>query len=158
MAKVSVIIPVYKAEKYLQNCVESALAQTFADFECLLIDDKSPDRSGAICDEFAAKDKRVRVIHNERNQGASLGRKTGLDSAKGEYVLFVDSDDRLAPTMVEKLYAKAIEEKADMVYCDYYEETDEGVVLNIIGESDKTESIRKIIGGGNRFICSYGIN
>ena len=90
--KISVIVPVYKAEAYLHRCVDSLLAQTFTDFEILLIDDGSPDRSGEICDEYERKDDRVRVFHKE-NGGVSSARKMGLDNAKGEYVCFVDSDD-----------------------------------------------------------------
>lgn len=89
---VSVIVPVYKAEKYLHRCVDSILAQSYADFELLLIDDGSPDNSGAICDEYAAKDSRVRVFHKE-NGGVSSARNLGLDNARGEWITFVDSDD-----------------------------------------------------------------
>lgn len=90
--KISVIVPVYKAEKYLHRCVESILAQTITDFEILLIDDGSPDRSGEICDEYAKKDSRIKVFHKP-NGGASDARNVGLDNAQGEYVCFVDSDD-----------------------------------------------------------------
>lgn len=90
--QISVIVPVYKAEAYLHRCVDSILAQTFQDFEVLLVDDGSPDRSGEICDEYARKDKRVRVFHKE-NGGVSSARNIGLDNLNGEYVCFVDSDD-----------------------------------------------------------------
>ena len=90
--KVSVIVPVYKVEKYLRRCVDSILAQTFADFELLLIDDGSPDNSGKICDEYAALDPRVRVFHKS-NGGVSSARNLGLDNACGEWIVFVDSDD-----------------------------------------------------------------
>lgn len=90
--KISVIVPVYKAENYLHRCVDSLLAQTFQDFEILLIDDGSPDRSGEICDEYAKKDKRVRVFH-KKNGGVSSARNLGLDNARGEWICFVDSDD-----------------------------------------------------------------
>ena len=83
--KISVIVPVYKAEAYLHRCVDSLLAQTFTDFEVLLVDDGSPDRSGEICDEYARKDRRVRVFHKE-NGGVSSARNMGLDNARGEYV------------------------------------------------------------------------
>lgn len=91
---VSIIVPVYKAEKYLHKCVESLLSQTFADFEVLLIDDGSPDESGRICDEYAEKDSRVKVFHKE-NGGVSSARNLGLDMAAGERVMFVDADDWL---------------------------------------------------------------
>lgn len=117
--KVSVIVPVYKAEAYLNRCVDSLLAQTFKDFEILLIDDGSPDRSGEICDEYAKKDPRVRVIHKE-NGGVSSARQCGLDNARGEYVIHADPDDWTEPEMLEEMYRKAKEEDADMVICDYY--------------------------------------
>lgn len=89
---VSIIVPVYKVEGYLVRCLESLLKQTFIDFEILLINDGSPDRSGEICDEYALKDSRIRVFH-KNNGGVSSARNLALDYAKGEYVTFVDSDD-----------------------------------------------------------------
>ena len=91
---ISIIVPVYNAEKYLHRCIDSILSQTFADFELLLIDDGSKDKSGAICDEYAVKDNRVRVFHKE-NGGVSSARNLGLDNACGEWVTFVDSDDEI---------------------------------------------------------------
>ena len=119
--KISVIVPVYKAEAYLHRCVDSILAQTFQDFEVLLIDDGSPDRSGEICDEYARKDRRVRVFHKE-NGGVSSARQCGMDHAQGEYTIHADPDDWVDPTMLEELYQKAKKEDADMVICDFYEE------------------------------------
>lgn len=120
--KISVIVPVYKAEKYLHKCVDSLLAQTFTDFEILLIDDGSPDKSGEICDEYALKDNRIRVFHKE-NGGVSSARQCGLDNARGEYVIHADPDDWVEANMLEELYAKAKEEDADMVICDYYNDS-----------------------------------
>ena len=117
--KISVIVPVYKAEKYLHRCVDSILAQTFTDFEVLLIDDGSPDRSGDICDEYAKKDSRVRVFHKE-NGGVSSARQCGIDNAQGEYTIHADPDDWVEPNMLEELYAKAKEDDADVVICDFY--------------------------------------
>lgn len=94
--KISVIVPVYKAEKYLRRCIDSLLAQTFTDFEVLLIDDGSPDNSGDICDEYAAKDNRVRVWH-WHNRGVVAARRRGVELAKGEYLTFLDADDALSP-------------------------------------------------------------
>ena len=116
---VSIIVAVYKAENYLHRCVDSLLAQTFTDFEILLIDDGSPDRSGDICDEYARMDSRIRVFHKE-NGGVSSARQCGIDHAKGEYTIHADPDDWVEPTMLEELYKKAKEEDADMVICDYY--------------------------------------
>ena len=119
--KISVIVPVYKAEAYLHRCVDSLLAQTFTDFEILLVDDGSPDKSGEICDEYAKMDKRIRVFHKE-NGGVSSARQCGMDHARGEYTIHADPDDWVDPTMLEELYRKAKEEDADMVICDFYEE------------------------------------
>ena len=128
MPLVSVIVPVYKAEKWLHRCVDSILAQTMEDFELLLIDDGSPDRSGEICDEYAAKDSRVRVFHKE-NGGVSSARQVGIDNALGEYTIHADPDDWVESTMLEELYAKAKVDDADMVICDYYEYTKKGEYL-----------------------------
>ena len=109
---ISVIVPVYNAEKYLHRCIDSVLAQTYTDFELLLIDDGSKDQSGEICDEYAQKDARVRVFHQE-NGGVSSARNLGLDNAKGEWVTFVDSDDWAKPYYIEHLVASI--DGADLV-------------------------------------------
>lgn len=100
ICKISVIVPVYNAEKYLSRCVDSILVQSFDDFELLLINDGSTDSSGQICDEYALKDSRVQVFHKE-NGGASSARNLGLDNAQGEWIAFVDSDDYVLPTFLE---------------------------------------------------------
>ena len=100
---VSVIVPVYKTEKYLAECIESILAQTFEDFEMILVDDGSPDNSGKICDDYAARDPRIRVFHKE-NGGVSSARNLGLDRARGEWIAFVDSDDRLGKDHLRELH------------------------------------------------------
>lgn len=127
--KVSVIVPVYKAEKYLHRCVDSILAQTFTDFEVLLIDDGSPDRSGEICDEYAKKESRVRVFHKV-NGGVSSARQCGIDNAQGEYTIHVDPDDWVEPNMLQELYAKAKEDDADMVICDFWSEYEKRQIYN----------------------------
>lgn len=99
---VSVIVPVYKAEKYLHRCVDSILAQSYTDFELLLINDGSPDNCGAICDEYAIKDSRVRVFHKE-NGGVSSARNLGLDNARGEWLTFIDADDWIEKNHLECL-------------------------------------------------------
>ena len=109
---ISVIVPIYKAEQTLRRCVDSLLAQTHSDFELLLVDDGSPDGSGAICDEYASKDSRVRVFHKD-NGGVSSARQVGLDHSRGEYLIHVDSDDWVAPRMLEELYRKAVSDDAD---------------------------------------------
>lgn len=118
MALVSIIVPVYQVENYLRQCIDSILAQTFQDFELILVDDGSKDRSGQICDEYAGKDKRVKVIHKE-NGGLSDARNRGLDQAVGHYFLFVDSDDSIAPTMVERLYQSITGTGADIAACNF---------------------------------------
>lgn len=122
MPKISVIVPVYNTEKYLHRCIDSILAQTFTDFELLLIDDGSKDNSGAICDEYAAKDQRVRVFHKE-NGGVSSARNLGLDNAQGEWITFVDSDDWIEPILIESCVT-VIRKKhnIDVIRYGYYEE------------------------------------
>ena len=100
MAAISVIVPIYKVEAFLHRCVDSILAQTFADFDLVLVDDGSPDGCGAICDDYAARDSRVRVIH-QKNQGQAAARNHALAAAKGDWVCFVDSDDAVHPQMLE---------------------------------------------------------
>lgn len=103
-ALVSVIVPCYKVEKYLPKCIDSILGQTYHNLEIWLVDDGSPDRSGIICDEYAAKDERIKVIHKE-NAGLSDARNVAIDKATGEWVTFVDSDDYIAENYVEELYS-----------------------------------------------------
>ena len=118
MAEISIIVPVYQVEKYIRQCIDSILVQTFTDFELILVDDGSKDNSGKICDEYAEKDKRIRVIHKE-NGGLSDARNKGLDNAAGKYFMFVDGDDYIAPNMAECLYKKISEAKADIAACNY---------------------------------------
>ena len=101
--EISIIVPVYKAEKYLNECIDSILAQTFTDFELILVDDGSPDNCPALCDAAAAKDSRIRVIHKP-NGGVSTARNAGLDAARGNWIGFVDSDDVIDRTFYEKMY------------------------------------------------------
>ena len=116
--KISVIVPVYKAENYLHRCVDSLLVQTFQDFEILLIDDGSPDRSGKICDEYARKDKRIRVFHKE-NGGVSSARNLGLDHARGEWIIFSDADDYFLLNNAFALLLKCTEDaRVDLVLAD----------------------------------------
>lgn len=116
MPEISVIVPVYRAEDYLHTCVDSILSQTVSDFELILVDDGSPDGCGAICDDYAARDSRVRVIHQE-NQGQAAARNRAFSIAKGEWVCFVDSDDAVHPQMLERLGQAAAESGAAMSMC-----------------------------------------
>ena len=139
---VSVIVPVYKAEKWLHRCVDSILAQTMEDFELLLIDDGSPDRSGEICDEYAKKDKRVKVIHQE-NKGSVGARNAGLSVAKGKYLAFVDSDDYVKEDMLDKIVDVAEVEKLDIVWCGVECELKDKKVYSVFDVRDDVDFIIK---------------
>lgn len=114
MPKISVIVPVYKVEKYIGQCIESILSQTFKDFELILVDDGSPDNSGAICDEYAQKDARIRVFHKE-NGGVSSARNTGIENASGQWIYFVDSDDWVETITLRLLYEQTEKVCTDLV-------------------------------------------
>lgn len=117
-AKVSIIVPVYNIEKYVQECIESIRKQTFDNIEILLVDDGSTDKSGEICDQFQDKDNRIRVIH-QKNGGLACAVNTGLTHATGEYILFVDGDDWICPFTVEYALELLQKEKANMVLYDF---------------------------------------
>ena len=119
MVKVSVIVAVYQVEQYIVRCLDSLLNQTFRDFEVLLIDDGSVDSSGQICDEYANKDNRFKVFH-KKNEGVGATRQFGIEKSVGEYIIHVDPDDWIEPSMLEDLYSAAQKENADLVICDYY--------------------------------------
>lgn len=115
--KISVIVPIYNVEQYLSRCVDSILAQTFRNFELILVDDGSPDNCGAICDEYAKKYDFITVIHKE-NGGLSDARNHGIDIAKGEYLSFIDSDDWVTPDFLEKLYDAIVQTGCRMSVCN----------------------------------------
>ncbi len=125
MPIVSVVIPIYKAEETLLRCLDSLKAQTFIDFEVLMVDDGSPDRCGEMIDEYAAKDARFKAYHKP-NGGVSSARQYGIEYAQGVYTIHVDPDDWVETNMLEELYKKAQEDNADMVICDFYENTYKG--------------------------------
>lgn len=116
--KISVIIPVYNVEKYLNRCIESICMQSFTNLEIILVDDGSPDRCPIICDEWAKRDERIRVIHKQ-NGGLSDARNAGIEAATGDYFLFVDSDDYIASSMCESLINAARSSNADIVVCNF---------------------------------------
>lgn len=120
--KISIIMPVYNVEQYVGKAIESILGQTFTDYELLLVDDGTKDRSGEICDEYAGRDERIRVIHKE-NGGAPSARNTAIDLAKGKYVYFMDSDDWAEAHMLSDMYEMAEKEDAQLVVCGYYIDT-----------------------------------
>lgn len=129
MPQISIIVPVYKVEKYLDRCVNSILNQTFTDFELILVDDGSPDLCPQMCDEWAKKDKRIRVIHKE-NGGAGAARNVALCQAKGDYIGFVDSDDWIAPDMYEYLYGLFQQyPDAQIVQCDAIQTSSENQIV-----------------------------
>lgn len=136
-AKVSIIVPVYNVEPYIHRCMKSLINQTLKDIEIILVDDESPDNCGKICEEYARKDKRIKVIH-KKNQGLGLARNSGLKVATGEYVAFVDSDDYVALDMYEKMYLRAKSENADTCFCSYNVEYCDGTkkVQNILTKKD----------------------
>lgn len=120
MPEISIIVPVYRAEKYLNACVDSILNQTYSDFELVLIEDGSPDQSGAICDEYAQKDDRVRVIH-QPNQGQAAARNHALPMTQGKWLCYVDSDDAIHPQMLEHLHRAAEKSGAGISMCQFLE-------------------------------------
>ena len=126
---ISIIVPIYKAEKYLRKCIDGILQQSFTDFQLILVDDGSPDKSGEICDEYATKDSRIEVIH-KRNGGLTSARKCGVEHAKGMYSIQIDPDDWVESSLLEDLYQKAIKEDADMVMCDFWEHCDGNTVYS----------------------------
>lgn len=115
---ISIIVPIYKVEEYFDRCIKSIVNQTYKNLEIILVDDGSPDNCPKLCDEWAKKDKRIKVIHKE-NSGVSEARNTGIDNANGEFICFVDSDDYLQLDFIEKLISKQIVTNADIVYCKY---------------------------------------
>ena len=124
--EISIIVPVYKTERFLNACIDSILRQTFADFELILVDDGSPDSCPALCDAAAAKDGRIRVVH-QQNRGLSGARNAGLDIARGNWIAFVDSDDTITPDYCEKLYRAVQDTGAKMAVCNY-RQVDEALV------------------------------
>lgn len=145
MPTISVIVPVYKVEKYIHRCVDSILGQTYTDFELILVDDGSPDNCGAICDEYAAKDSRVVVIHQE-NGGLSAARNAGIDwafaNSDSQWLSFIDSDDWVHPEYLERLLDSAVQNNVDLSICGYvktFEEEPEISGADLIPELWKPE-------------------
>ena len=118
MSMVSIIVPIYNIEGYIRECIDSILAQTYPDFELILVDDGSPDNCGRICDEYAEKDVRIKVIHKE-NGGLTSARNAGLSVAKGDWIMHVDGDDWIEPDMIESLIEAAKAAEADLVFGDF---------------------------------------
>lgn len=157
--KVSIIVPVYNAEKYLDKCVESITKQTEEDIEILLIDDDSTDSSGRICEEWANKDSRIRVFHIE-NIGVSNARNQGIKYSNSPYIMFVDSDDWIKKDMVECLLKNIEESKSHAVFCNYITVRDgeeipcEGILEYKVYQSDEVSKIISNMFGGGRYYSS----
>ena len=126
--KISIVIPVYNIEQYLDRCVESVLQQTYRNLDVILVDDGSPDRCGELCDRWAEQDERVRVIHKE-NGGLSDARNCGISQANGEYIAFVDSDDFIAADMMEKLHRALRENDAEISICNFHFVDEDGAPI-----------------------------
>lgn len=127
---VTVVVPIYNVEKYLSRCIESIINQTYRNLEIILVDDGSPDRCPAICDEFAEKDSRIKVIHKV-NAGLGMARNTGIDNATGDYICFFDSDDYIEPDTIEFCLTSAVDNKADLVVFGHDNVTNDGKLLGV---------------------------
>lgn len=146
MHELSVIVPVYKVEKYLSRCIDSILNQDYRDFELILVNDGSPDNCGKICDEYALKDGRIKVIHKE-NGGLSSARNVGIDISEGKYITFIDSDDYIHPKMFSQLINEMKVQKADISICSYKSTTkneEDASISNIFSVLDKYDSIKRM--------------
>lgn len=144
---ISVIIPVYNVEKYLQECLNSVIAQTYKNIEIIVIDDGSTDNSGKICDEYAKKDNRIKVIH-KANGGLSDARNFGIDISKGKYVYFVDSDDYIDIDTIESMYKIAKDYSADIVTFSHYILNEQNLFCNYtskIKELTNIEGIKEVV-------------
>lgn len=119
MPKISIIVPVYKVERYLHRCIDSIIAQSFTDFELILVDDGSPDNCAKICDEYLGKDKRVKVIH-KTNGGVSSARNVAINICKGEYISFIDSDDFIDIDMLDAMYHCAVTNSVEIVMTNFF--------------------------------------
>ena len=146
MYPVSVIITIYKVEKFLNKCIESILSQTFVNFECILVNDCSPDKSLMICEQFKNKDNRIKVIQNVINMGLPQSRKNALSIASGNYVMFIDGDDWIEPDTIEKMYNLAIKENYDIIDCGIYRNTiNEQTLCDLPIIYDKLSIIKQIL-------------
>ena len=153
MPTISVIVPVYNTEKYLHRCIDSILAQTFADYELLLVDDGSTDRSGAICEEYAVNDKRIRVFH-QRNQGQAVARNFALDwvfaNSDSEYIAFIDSDDCVHPLFLQMLFRGISSGDVNICQCRYKLVPEKGIGFNEVSPLE-TPSVIQLISTDEAF-------
>lgn len=165
MPKLSIIVPVYNVDKYLERCIRSILNQTYENFEIILVNDGSTDNSGIICENYSKVDSRIRVIH-KKNEGVSSARNIGVDNAKGKYIGFIDPDDYINKYMYEILINVLKKNNSDMVICDYYkiaEKYIDGKEINnpiniesiIVDSITGTEAIDKLFECGEKFIFTW---
>lgn len=138
---ISIIVPVYNAEKYLKHCITSILSQKYSDLEVLLINDGSTDKSGDICCKYAATDDRIRVFH-KKNGGVSSARNTGLELASGEFVMFIDSDDQMSPELCSLMFHTMVSRKSDLVICGT-KETGNGIWAPTHDKDYSIEELRR---------------
>lgn len=149
MSKISIIVPVYNVERYLDKCIFSILEQSFTDFELILVNDGSKDNSGMMCDGYKDRDSRIKVIHQE-NSGLSAARNIGIETSEGEYVTFIDSDDFIHRNMLEILYNNILGNKADISVCDYHLVYEGKEISKELGDNNITlytniEGVKKIV-------------
>ena len=149
---ISIILPIYRVERYLPRAVDSCLAQTYTNLEIILVDDGSDDGCGALCDAYAKKDSRIRVIHKE-NGGLSDARNAGLDAAKGAYIAFVDSDDYIAPDFISSLFSCIREQDADVALCSYVTTQDDGMKLSVFEPGKERDGKTEHIADGQIEVC-----
>lgn len=150
MCHISVIVPVYNVERFLEKCISSILSQSFKEFELILVNDGSKDNSGKICNWYKEKDQRIEVIHQE-NLGLSAARNAGIEVSKGEFITFIDSDDFVHPLMLEVLYGNAIKTGADISICDYHLTYEGNCICYDLGDNKiitytNVEAVKKIVG------------
>ena len=143
---VSIIVPVYKVELYLALCIDSLLQQTYSDLQIILVDDGSPDQSPYICDTYMKKDKRIQVIHKE-NAGVAAARNTGLNAARGKYILFIDADDMILPSACADLVRRAERYSADVVMGNYYWVDENGKAMGDSGSVQLHKDVDGILSG-----------
>lgn len=153
---ISVIVPVYNIEKYVSECIESIMQQTYQNLQIILVDDGSTDKSGEICEEYASLDKRIEVIH-QQNGGLVVARKKGLEKAKGEYIGFVDGDDYIEPNMYQMLYDEIIKNSADIVHSALGTKNEKRLVYKkelkeFLSRSDKEKFLTTAVFGTQKYI------
>lgn len=153
--KISIIVPVYKVEDYVERCIKCIQAQTYTNWEAIFVEDGSPDNSGAICDTYALEDDRIKVVHKQ-NAGVAAARNTGLANATGEYIAFIDSDDYAHPRYLEVLMRLLVENDAELAICGYElsmgSEIGDGKPLGELELLNSSQAVAKII--ENQQFCS----